>query len=232
MEGYIKLHRSILEWEWWHDINVYRVFSYLLMKANHKAKQWRGVSIKRGQLITSLPSLEKQTGLSCQQIRTALNKLKSTGEITEHATNKYRLITLANYCDYQGTEKDSNRQKNTQSNRQVTDNQQASNRQVTANKNVKNDKKEKNTYQGRDFSAQIIKGLDQWFQYKKERRESYKPTGLTSFLNTVESKLKASSEQGIIEVINESMANGYRGVTWNKLQKQDKVKDSEYDDLF
>lgn len=144
MEGYIKFYRSILNWEWWHDINVFRLWSYLLLSANHQDSRWKGIDVLRGQHITSLPTLEKKTGLSTQQIRTALSKLKSTGEITETVTNKYRLITLVNYDNYQGKDDESNSQDNTQSNRQSTDNQQTSNRQSTANKNDKNIKNDKN----------------------------------------------------------------------------------------
>jgi len=243
MEGYIKFHRSILNWEWWHDINVFRLFTYLLLKANHKAKSWRGINIKRGQLITSLPSLEKQTGLSVQQIRTALMKLKSTGELTEQSTNKYRLITLVNYCEYQGTDKDSNRQKNIQDNRQSTGNQQASNRLATANKNDKNIKNEriktntafaKPTIQEiKDYCEERKNNIDaetffnhyetaNWFRGKTKIKK------WKACVRTWENKDKKESTEikpmGMDDVTNREEYEAYRERNWQEFVKARKLK--------
>ena len=40
MSGWIKIHRQILEWEWYSDTNTFRVFLHLLLKANHKEKKY------------------------------------------------------------------------------------------------------------------------------------------------------------------------------------------------
>ena len=77
-EGYIKMHRKILEWEWYEDINVYRLFTHLIFTANWTEQKWQGITIERGQRIISLGHLAKETGLSIQQVRTALKKLEST----------------------------------------------------------------------------------------------------------------------------------------------------------
>ena len=42
MEGWIKVHRKLVDWEWYNDINVKVVFLHLLLTANHKEKQWKG----------------------------------------------------------------------------------------------------------------------------------------------------------------------------------------------
>lgn len=101
MNGYIKIHRSLLDWEWWDDINTFRLFMTILLMANWKSKKWHGKRIKRGQLWTSIESLSEKSGLTFQQTRTALDKLISTGEITSRATNEGRLITVVNYGVYQ-----------------------------------------------------------------------------------------------------------------------------------
>lgn len=136
LQGFIMFYRSILSWEWWHDINVFRLFSYLLLAANFTENQFEGITVKRGQIVTSLPSLQKATDLTVQNVRTALKKLKSTGEITDKVTNKYRLITIVNYDNYQGNGVNDN----SQTNRQLTGNQQTTNRQLTPTKEYKNDK--------------------------------------------------------------------------------------------
>lgn len=121
--GFILLYRQITEWEWYQNPNTFRVFLHCLLKANFVDGRFEGVAVNRGQFVTSLPNLAKQTKLSIQQVRTALDHLKLTGEITDKAYPKFRVITVVKYDEYQRD----NRQDNSQS----TGNQQASNRPAT-----------------------------------------------------------------------------------------------------
>ena len=57
MEGWIKLHRKILDWEWYTDAPVRILFEHLLLTANSEDKKWRGMTIKRGQTIFLLVRL-------------------------------------------------------------------------------------------------------------------------------------------------------------------------------
>ena len=116
MNGWIKLHRKILDWEWYSDTNTFRLFMHLLLTATHKEISFRNKKIKAGSLITSLTKLSEETGLSKQEIRTALDKLKSTHEITLTATHRNSIITVENWILYQ----DNNTQSNTQSNTLAT----------------------------------------------------------------------------------------------------------------
>lgn len=137
-EGWIKLHRKTIDSEWFTDVNTSHLFIYCLLKANHESKTWQGIVIERGQLITSLPMLAQNTGLSIQNVRTSLKRLKSTGNLTDKTYSKYRLISITNYDSYQSS--------NSQANSHLTGIQQASNRHLTANKNEKNYKNEKKEY--------------------------------------------------------------------------------------
>ncbi len=138
MDGWVKLHRKFVNWEWFTDHKTSHLFLYLLLSANHKESNWRGQTVKRGQLITGRKSLSEKTGLSEQSIRTCLDRLKSTNEITIKTTNKNSIITVLNYDLYQNKESD-----NQQSNQQLTIKQPTSNQQVTTNKNDNNKKNEK-----------------------------------------------------------------------------------------
>ena len=133
--GWLKMHRSLLDWEWYGDTNVTRLFLHLLLKANHKEKSWQGRTIGAGQLITGRKVLSKETGLSEQQIRSSLDKLKSTGEITIESTSRNSLITLVSWDSHQ------------QNNQELTNGQPTDNQQITTNKNVKNEKNEKKVTQ-------------------------------------------------------------------------------------
>lgn len=120
--GYIFLYRKFIDWGWYTDIPVKCLFLHLLLLANHKETKWRGEVIGRGQVLTGLHQLSQGTGLSVQQIRTALGKLISTNEITSKTTNKYRVITIINYASYQD-KKTSKQQAKQQAEQQTTNNQ-------------------------------------------------------------------------------------------------------------
>ena len=101
-EGFIKLHRSILKWEWFQDDKTFKVFIYLLLNANWEDSRYRGQEIPRGSVVTGLNSLSKNLGISVKSVRTALNHLKSTGEVTIKTTNKFSIVTIVNWEKYQG----------------------------------------------------------------------------------------------------------------------------------
>ena len=120
MSGYVKIHRSLIDWEWYKDVNTKSLFIHLLLKANHAPGKFMGIDIKRGQLVTGRKALSAETGLSEQCIRTSLNRLKSTNELTIKTSNKNSLITIVNYDFYQNSN-----DANQQTNQQLTSNQPA-----------------------------------------------------------------------------------------------------------
>jgi hypothetical protein len=99
--GWVKLHRKLIDWEWYKDVNTFKLFIHLLLKANIEAKNWQGYLIKRGQLITSIKSLSNETGLTEKQVRTALNKLEKTKEVGKQTTSQNTTLTMVNYDLYQ-----------------------------------------------------------------------------------------------------------------------------------
>ena len=107
--GFICLYRQITQWEWYKNPNTFRLFIHLLLMANYTDGRFEVEIIKRGEFVTSLPSLADQTSLTIQQARTALDHLKSTGEITDRKTNRYRVITIVNYDRYQLDNRQNNR---------------------------------------------------------------------------------------------------------------------------
>ena len=136
---YIRLDRNIINWKWWYDHNTVIVFLFLLIRANIHDNGFSGQIIRRGQVCTSLPSLSNSTGLTIQQVRTAIKHLKSTGEITSKAFSKYQVITIVNYDKYQDLTG------------KKPYNQQATNSHVTGKQQhiEKKEKKEKERRKGR-----------------------------------------------------------------------------------
>ncbi len=147
MEGWIKIHRKITKWEWYDDANTFRLFLHLLLMAQHKDTKYRGIELKRSQLLTGRKKLATALKLGERAIRVSLNKLKTTNEITIKATNKYSIITIVNYNAYNDKETCNDQQ----SDQQKANKRPASDQQMTTCNNVKNVKNEKELKDMRDF---------------------------------------------------------------------------------
>lgn len=120
---FIVLNRSLLTWEWYGDIPVRILFVHILLKANWKPGKFQGEDILPGSFPTSTDALAKETGLSHQQTKTALSKLRSTGEITSRATSKFTVVTVANWAKFQNYQPD----KQPRNNRAATNDQPSNN---------------------------------------------------------------------------------------------------------
>ena len=140
--GFILLHRKITEWEWYQNPNTFRVFLHCLLMANFTDGRFEGKEIKRGQFVTSLPSLSDQTSLSIRQVRVALDHLIMTGELTNKSYTKYRVITVVKYDQYQSNDRQIDSQMTDK--RQTNDSQMTDKRQQYNNNNKNNNDKKNN----------------------------------------------------------------------------------------
>lgn len=98
---FIKVDRGILDWRWFHDAGTLQLWLYILLRANVTDNDFEGITVHRGELVTSLSSLAAHTGLTIRQVRTALGHLKSTGEVTCTRYPKYSVIRAVHYSLYQ-----------------------------------------------------------------------------------------------------------------------------------
>ena len=151
-DGWIKLYRKFDEWEWFNISEMVHLFIYLLLNANHEDGEWRGVAIKRGQVVTGLHKLHEKTKISFQTIRTCLSRLKKTGEINIQTTNQYSIITILNYESYQSDQQTTNKR----SNKRLTNDQQTTNnkQEYKEGEEVKNIRS--NPSKSGDFIDEII----------------------------------------------------------------------------
>jgi hypothetical protein len=100
--GYIKLYKSLLDWEWYKDANTKAVFFHLLLMANYKPTEYKNIIIDRGECVITVKEICDSLNLTAQQTRTALEHLKSTNNITIKTTNKYSVVTVVSYDKWQG----------------------------------------------------------------------------------------------------------------------------------
>ena len=138
MEGWIKIHRKILDWEWWDKPEMIKLLIMFICKANIEDKMWHGLLIKRGQFVTSLDALRIESGFSIQKIRTCIKRFENTQELTIQSTNKYSIVTICNYEGYQLLESDYQQAEQQTNNKQTTNNQQQL-------KNIKNIRKKESS---------------------------------------------------------------------------------------
>lgn len=135
--GWIKLHRKTLKSSVWEKPNVWRVWSWCLLKANHKTQKFpfagNDIIIKAGQFITGTNKACKELELTCQKYRTAINYLKNSKRITTKSTNQFTIITVINWRKYQPIDYDNNKQISPK----LTNEQQTANKRLTTNKKKK-----------------------------------------------------------------------------------------------
>lgn len=174
MTGWIKLHRELTHWGWYQDSKTKAVFIHLLLGANHKAGSWQGVEVPRGAIVSGRKSLSLALGLSEQEIRTAIQKLKSTNDITIKATNHYSLITVVNYDSYQGEDTESNQPINQPPNQRATSKQPTINHKQEG-KNEKNIKKKEilsNLFKQGIIDEHKTQLLQSWYEYRVAKDKS------------------------------------------------------------
>lgn len=143
-QGWVKLYRKLKGKGYYKESEYVHLWVHLLLEANHEGKEflWNGVmrSIKPGEFITGRNVLAAETGINRNKIERILKTFKSEHQIEQEMTNKFRLIIVKNWSDYQKSEQVSEPQ--------VSNKRAASEQQVSTNKNVKNEENEKNVKKG------------------------------------------------------------------------------------
>lgn len=243
MNGYIAIHRQIEKWEWYTDIPTKVLFLHLLIKAQHEDINFRGQTIKRGQLVTSRKKLSEETGLSEQQIRRAINNLQNTQEITSKATNKNTLITIEKYAQYQLTKNKNNQQNNQQTTNNAT-NKQPTNNQPT-NNNVNNINNNNNTQKknikrkGYSVEEQIAKieskvlqeDLQDFVTMRQTIKDPITDRGMKILINKL-AKLSEGNENKAHELLEEAIEKNWKSVYPKDERQRKSKKQNEFLELL
>ena len=146
--GCILLARKSLGSQVFQDDQLWKVWCWCLMKANHKEnwaviKTGRGdtqVRVDRGQFIFGRKSAAKELKQKPSSVYFRMKKLRNMRNLDMQTNTHFSIITICNYERYQNLDLYS-----CQAGKQPTDNQLTTNRQPTdTNKNDKNDKNVKN----------------------------------------------------------------------------------------
>lgn len=153
--GYIKLYRQSIDSSVWQSPVVWMVWCWCLIKANHETNRFSfngdDITISPGQFITGREkAVQEIRHVSTQQYRTAMSYLEKTERLTIKTTNKFSLVTIKKWIDYQ------------------TNNQPTTNQQPTSNQPVTTNKKDKNVKNDKNKNTTVIKFESFWSAYPRK----------------------------------------------------------------
>ena len=142
-KGYIKMYRKFKESFLYNDSQAVHLWVHLLLSVNYKDKDLlvsgNKITIKKGSMLTSRQSLERDTKINQSKIQRLLKLFESEQLIEQQTNNKNRIISITNWDLYQQSEQ--------LIEQQVNSKRTAGEQQVNTNnkeKKGKKDKKEKN----------------------------------------------------------------------------------------
>lgn len=72
----------------------------------------------------------------------------------------------------------------------------------------------------RFFGEAVGTEMEEWFQHKTQRRDTYTPKGLEKLLGIVRKNVEAYGEQAVADLIELSIASGWQGIAWDRLKQQ------------
>jgi hypothetical protein len=106
--GWVKLYRKLLDNSVFKDSEAVHLLVYSLLKANHKEKKilWNGneITVKRGQFITGLHKISKETGISVKKIRARKKLFERLGIWAIKTAHTHSMLSVCNYGKYQGNQ--------------------------------------------------------------------------------------------------------------------------------
>ena len=203
--GRIALDRALLDWRWWGDDTVVKVWLTILLLANWRDQEWQDMTIKRGSFVTSYENLALASNTSVKRVRTAIQKLVKTGEITQKATNKFQLITVEKYEFYQ--ENFGQTGKQTANKGQSAGNQRANKGQQLNNINKYN--KGNNIY--KDLPDNLISALMDFEEMRNLIKAPMTDNARKLLLNKLD-KLSMGDTLTKIDILNQSTMNNWKSV--------------------
>jgi len=167
--SFIKIFRKFTEWEWYDDNNIKVLFLHLLLTANYKPSRYRGHVVPAGALVTGRKALAARLGMTEQNVRTVLKKLKSTNEVTIKSTNEFSIISIVKWESYQ--ERQPTQQPTT--NQRLTNDQPTPNQRLTTSKEGKKERIKKKETKKKNLPSFVSEQT--WADILDHRKKIKKP---------------------------------------------------------
>lgn len=205
--GWVKLHRKMLDNPIiMKDAEHLAVWMYLLLNATHceypalfKGKK---IMLLPGQLITGRKSIASALEVNESKVRRILDMFESDQQIDRQRSNQNTLITLKNWEKYQLLDQQIDQP---MTNERPTDDQRVTTNKK--NKNVKNDKNVINTYSDIPELNEVIL---EFVKFRKSVKKPMTDNAVKLMIGKLNKMTSSVSEQ--IEIINQSILNGWTGI--------------------
>lgn len=217
--GFVKLPRALLLEPWAQNPACLALFVHLLAGANLEPKEWHGVRIDRGQLVTSRRKLVEATGLSEKRLRRALYAIEQAGRAKQRAyfgakpfrptgakqgAKSFTLVTICNFGDYSGgfaEQGQAEGQPKTEAGAK-----QRANRRATTKEDI--EKYIISLGLDRDF----VEVFAEWLEYHREIGKPYKSERSIRAAVAELRNLSGGSSDTARRIIRQSIANGWQGL--------------------
>lgn len=202
--GFIKLYRSLLKWEWIDEPNVLVLFIHCLLRANYQNAKYHGIDVERGTFITSYSKLSDATGLTIKQVRNALAKLIQTGEIRAELGQgkKYTIIRVCNYDKFQ-------------EGKVRAELGQSEGTTRATDKNIKNIKKDKKYYEDDALNQTFVDYVDMRKRIKAPMTDRAIQLAIGKL-----NKLSGGNNEKAIKILEQSIMNSWKGLFELKEEKK------------
>lgn len=246
MEGFINLHRTLLDSMIFSSQTGLKIWIWLLLKASYKkryvslkiGKGETTVTIERGQLLFGRYKAEEELCIDGSTIYRWIKKLEENGMILIQSSNQYSIITICNYDTYQsGNTND----EQPMSNQRTADEQQMNSRRTadeqqmnTYNKdnNIKKVNKDNKVNKEDGEKQKLVfpyhseKFMFLWNELVKMPKWRKKPF---SALQLTLHKLSEFEEDFVIELIENAITGNYQGIIFsNTKEKYEQFKQQKY----
>ncbi|MGX1262966.1 DnaD/phage-associated family protein [Rossellomorea marisflavi] len=144
--GWVKVHRKLLQSDIFQNEKLLKVFMYCLLKASHSEyKQLVGmkvVELNPGQFVFGRSKAASEMNMKESTVWMYIKLLEKLGSISINSNNKFSVITVDKWEDYQSQESDGEQQNDNK----ITTKKQQNN----TNKNLKNLKNSSSSSGGQD----------------------------------------------------------------------------------
>lgn len=211
--------KRILDYEWYGNTNMVRLFLHLLLTAKEKDED----GIGKGCLLTCTPRLSFETGLTIKQVRNALEGLENGGIVGRIRAGRKTIITICEYDSY-GVSKTDQGQDEGRIKGEIRagikerkedlppappleeiKEKEKDKKKILSKDNIK--EKEK------DFVApEFAQVFSLWLEYKRQRRESYKSDMSLKICYNKLVKLSNGDPDTAVAVVEQSIANNWAGL--------------------
>ncbi len=228
MDGYIKLHRRILESAVFDNPVLFKIWAWCLLRAAYQGHDCvigrQKVRLEPGQFIYGRIQCSEQLKMSQSTLNTYLHMLEGMGSLTIAPNTKFSVITVCNWAMYQSgempdqTDWQMDNKKTTNQTTDQTTNELTKEKQTDTNKKEKKGKKEKNPtvdqllsfLEDQEPNEELREALGEFVRY----RAGCAPLTLLSLSKARErlAELSGGDAATARAIVNQSIVSGWKGL--------------------